>query len=341
MAIDLETLAAARSYVDETAQGLGAIQGKNCTIDSIVEVDNGHEITFSWTLDDGTSQTETMTVENGFNPSIAENPNNTDDDYRLDITTSSGVFTTQNLKGTSGDSGKIERTDLTAVTVGGLNSGSSVNGKTVQEILEAILFPYQKPVMSFSISPSTTVYESGNTVSSINFSISITKKSNEIQSIKIYDGSTLLTTITSDVANGGTFTYSYACSITSNTTLKVEVYDGTSTVSTSKTISFVNKSYYGFVSDGTTVDETVIKSLQNSIVKTVKALTYSGINCTESKIVYAYPKSFGLLSSILDDNGFGYIDSYSCTTVSVDGVDYYVYVMNDATTVDDFKQKFA
>lgn len=241
----------------------------------------------------------------------------------------------------SGNSDKFTRDDLTTVTVGGLNSGSSVKDKTTMEVLESILFPYQKPTVSFTISPGTTIYESGTTVSSITFTINATKKSNDIQSIKVYDGSALLTTITSDVANGGTFTYSYSCSISSNTTLKVEVSDGTSTVSTTKNITFANKSYYGFVADGVTVDETVIKALQNSSLKTSKALTYGGITCVDSRIVYAYPQSQGLLSSILDGIGFDYIDSYDYTNITIDGVNYNVYVMIDPTTLDGFTQKFA
>ena len=278
----------------------------------------------------------------GVSPIITENVNNTDDIYRLDITTDTGTIITPNLKGGgSGGSEVFDRTDLTAVTVGGLNSGSSVKNKTTKEVLESILFPYQKPTVSFSISPNTTVYENGTTVSSIKFTINATKKSDIIQSIKVYDGSTLLTTITSGVANGGTFTYTYSCNITSNTTLKVEVSDGTSTVSATKNITFANKSYYGFVADGTTVNETVIKALQNNVLKTSKALNYTGINCTDSKIVYAYPQNQGLLSSILDGSGFDYIDSYDCTNITVDGVNYNVYVMIDPTTLDGFTQKFA
>lgn len=290
-------------------------------------------------------QLETLKVKGdaGVSPTITENADNTDKIYKLDITTADTTFTTPNLKGADGQGGSevFDRTDLTAVTVGGLNSGSSVKNKTTKEVLESILFPYQKPTVSFSITPSTTVYESGNTVSSIKFTISATKKSDSIQSIKVYDGSTLLTTITSGVASGGTFTYTYSCNITRNTTLKVEVSDGTSTVSATKSITFANKSYYGFVADGTTVNETVIKALQNNVLKTSKSLNYTGINCTDSKIVYAYPQSQGLLSSILDGSGFDYIDSYNCTNVTVDGVNYNVYVMIDPTTLDGFTQKFA
>lgn len=317
------------------SDGTEIISGKIPT----VKGDKGDPFKYS---DFTPEQLASLKGADGVSPIITENVNNTDDIYRLDITTDTGTIITPNLKGGGGgDSEVFDRTDLTAVTVGGLNSGSSVKNKTTKEVLESILFPYQKPIISFSISPNTTVYESGTTVSSIKFTISATKKSDIIQSIKVYDGSTLLTTITSGVANGGTFAYTYSCNITNNTTLKVEVSDGTSTVSATKNITFANKSYYGFVADGTTVNETVIKALQNNVLKTSKALNYTGINCTNSKIVYAYPQNQGLLSSILDGSGFDYINSYNCTNTTVDGVNYNVYVMIDPTTLDGFMQKFA
>ena len=373
-----EALAIAKSYTQKSLKGQGALKGAPCTIKSTTKVSDGTNITFEWTGTSGTKQTSTIKVmdglsitdvdvnadntltctlsdgstvtttnkiktikgDDGFSPTITEDAGNTDDIYKLVITDKNGSITTPNLKG-GGSSDKFTRDDLTAVTVGGLNSGSSVKDKTTMKVLESILFPYQKPTVSFAISPSKTTYESGTTVSSITFTINTTKKSNDIQSIKVYDGSTLLTTITSGVANGGTFTYTYSCNITSNTTLKVEVSDGTSTASATKNITFGYKSYYGFVADGTTVNETVIKALQNNVLKTSKALNYTGINCTDSKIVYAYPQNQGLLSSILDGSGFDYIDSYDCTNITVGGVNYNVYVMIDPTTLDGFTQKFA
>ena len=245
------------------------------------------------------------------------------------------------LKDATGGNEKFTREDTTTTAIGGLNAGSSIKDLTANQVLEAILFPYQKPTVAFTINPATTIYEVGSTVSSIDFSITVSKKSKDVQSIKIYDGSNLVTTITDGVSAGGVFTYTYACNVTANTTLKVEVTDGDSVVSATKNLVFTYKSYYGYVADGTTVDETAITGLQNDTLKTSKGLTYNGISCSNSKVVYAYPKSQGLLSSILDGNGFEYIDSYTNTTINVGGIDYYVYVLTDAATLDGFKQVFA
>lgn len=338
-------LVLARKFTTDTVKGLGELKGAPCTIKSQTETDDSYIITFEWTDTSGASQTSELTIkkpEDGFSPTITEDEGNTDDVYKLVVTNKDGSITTPNLKGGGAvSSEKFTRDDLTAVTVGGLNSGSSVKDKTPKEVLESILFPYQKPTLSFIISPNTTIYEVGTSVSQINFTINVGKKSNSIQSIKIYDGSTLLTTITDNVANGGTFTYPYSCNLSTNTTLKVEVSDGTSTVSATKNITFGYRSYYGFIADGVTIDEAVIKSLQNSVLKTSKALNYAGINCTDSKVVYAYPKSQGLLKSVLDGNGFDYIDSYDCMVMTVNNVSYYVYVMIDPATLDGFMQKFS
>lgn len=401
--MDAVTYALCKKYIKDSMLGGGAVVGKNVTISSITETDDGNVVTFSYTLDNGTVKTSTMTVKNGEQGNgitKVEKIKTVDlvDTYRMTFDDGStfdyevtngdsslgGKIDTVKVNGvelpvvdkavdieipeyiyigntepidenivlwinpdeagsggTGGGSEVFDRDDLTAVTVGGLSAGSSVKDKTTKEVLEEILFPYQKPTVSFTISPSTTTYAVGDTISSIKFTINAGKKSKDIQSIKVYDGSTLLTTITDSVANGGTFTYNYACNITANTTLKVEVADNTSTVFATKNIIFTYKSYYGFVADGTTVDETAVKGLQKNVLKTSRALTYSGITCTNSKIVYAYPQSQGLLGSILDGNGFDYLGSYNYSVISVDGVNYYVYVMIDPATLEDFMQKFA
>lgn len=65
MAIDKKAFALANSYTDETVIGGGAIKGKNCTISKIEDIDGGHRITFGWTLDNGTTKSQTLDVKDG------------------------------------------------------------------------------------------------------------------------------------------------------------------------------------------------------------------------------------------------------------------------------------
>lgn len=53
-------------HLTKTATGGSeGVDGKNCTIQSIVETEDGNIVTFEWTNDDGTIETATMTVLNG------------------------------------------------------------------------------------------------------------------------------------------------------------------------------------------------------------------------------------------------------------------------------------
>lgn len=63
--MDIETYALAKAYTDKEVAGGGAIKGKNCVITEIEDVGNTHIVHFQWTLDDGTVETDTMTVEDG------------------------------------------------------------------------------------------------------------------------------------------------------------------------------------------------------------------------------------------------------------------------------------
>lgn len=67
--MDIVTLSIAKKYVKDSLKGLGAIQGKNCVIESIQKDEINHQsvVTFSWTADDGTKQTATMNVLDGIN----------------------------------------------------------------------------------------------------------------------------------------------------------------------------------------------------------------------------------------------------------------------------------
>lgn len=63
--LNILTLAMAKKYTDNSLEGVGAIAGKPCQIQSIQEITGGHEITFLWVDNNGTSHTSTMQVMNG------------------------------------------------------------------------------------------------------------------------------------------------------------------------------------------------------------------------------------------------------------------------------------
>lgn len=73
--MDINTLAAAKKYTDNSLIGGGAVRGKNCVIDSITPITGGHRIVFKWTLDDGTVQSDYIDVMDGdVGPQGAQGP---------------------------------------------------------------------------------------------------------------------------------------------------------------------------------------------------------------------------------------------------------------------------
>lgn len=127
--------------------------------------------------------------------------------------------------------------------------------------------------------------------------------------------------------------------VTGTTTYTVKVTKDGTTVSGSVTARFVNASYYGVVDADFEPTEAAITALTKS-VKNTKSLS-STFALNNQKVCYAYPTSLGALTSIKDSNNFEYINSYTQTTMTINDVSYYVYVLTDATTIDSFTQTYA
>lgn len=65
MALNMDTLAAAKKYTKDSVAGAGAVAGKPCQIQSITDITGGKRVTFLWVDNNGTSHTSTMDVMNG------------------------------------------------------------------------------------------------------------------------------------------------------------------------------------------------------------------------------------------------------------------------------------
>ena len=158
----------------------------------------------------------------------------------------------------------------------------------------------------------------------------------------------LINTISSDCSNGGAFSYTFepSISITSNTSnsyFKVIVNDGvTNVTANTNSFTFVYPYYYGVINNDAEINENLIKSLTKQVVaKGNETYSYSP---NFQKMVIAYPKSYGVLKSILDPNGFEQIASFTLTELNISGLDrtsqpYYVY-SNQASTNTNFNMTF-
>lgn len=144
---------------------------------------------------------------------------------------------------------------------------------------------YVKPsITSFNMSPSTTQYEKGQTVSSLSFTWSYNKN---ITSQSLSNCNIILSDRKA----------TYSTPITSNKSFTLTCSDGENTVSASKNIAFFDKIYWGS-KDKSSLDSEFILSLSDSKFATAKAGTYSMTIATGEYGYIAIPSSFGDLSSV-------------------------------------------
>lgn len=201
------------------------------------------------------------------------------------------------------------------------------------------------PIVKLTLNPSKELYDiASDSISTIKITTNVTKRTNDIKYIRYYVDDVLINETTENIASGGSFSYEYtpASPITKTTTVKVVVFDGSTDITQSKTITFTGLSYYGTVNESVSIPtESDVLTLQNSILKGSCALTYDRIQVEYGKVLYAYPKTLGKVTKIVDSLNFDYTNSYNSGTLSVNGIDYYYYILIDAMGTDNGYQKFS
>ena len=235
---------------------------------------------------------------------------------------------------------------LTVNALGGIAAGADLNGLTVREVLMKLLFPYVAPVVTATGTPNGGVFEKGDAQTISNVKAVVTKKSEAITKIEVLDGANQLAVQEDEaIAAGGTFNYSVSVPVQSvNKQLTVKVTDASGKAVTAKTgaFNFVYPFYVGICAEDAVIDEALVEGLTKKVeAKAAKTINYTTDN---QKMVFAYPKSYGALKSVIDPNNFDVTATFKANEVSIVGLDgssvaYYVYV-NDASTVTDFAMKF-
>lgn len=215
----------------------------------------------------------------------------------------------------------------------GLPKGSNINGLTVKQVVKKILYPYAPPTITISVQPNVAIQEKGTKIDKPIISTHVTRADKPITAVRFYLNGNLIHEITTGVEDGGDFSFTYNGSINSDSTFKVECDDGVQKPSASKTINYVNRAYYGLVPEGTDVDVVIVRNLEHSTLKLSKGLRWENIRVTGGikHMVYAYPANQGALTSIVDQTNFQYIQSYTRTSLQINGEPYYVYKLTDAS----------
>ena len=263
--------------------------------------------------------------------------------YKFTYNEVNGTIKQEAVKISGGDS-KLIRNVKANVSAGAISSGDTVlKDTTFTEFVEKLLIKEVAPAISFTSSQSG-VLEVGTTVTNPTLRLQINSLGTGTPTnINFYVGSTLVDT-QPYVPGTNVYTYSYVGTITSTSSTKVTLdynkSDNTpATLTATKSYIFVYASYYGPISMATPTD-TDVKALTKN-VKNTKAFTYNNIALNDERICYAYPVSFGNLTSIKDANNFEYISSYTKYTMTIDSVSYNVYVLTDPITATGFKQIYS
>lgn len=400
--MDIVTYALSKKYVAKSLDGLGALKGANCVIESVDTVPEGNRVTFSWISTSGTKETTTILVKNGEQGNgitKVEKIKTVDlvDTYRMTFDDGS-TFEYEVANGDSSLGGKIniirvngvelpvvdktvdieipeyiyigntEPTDenvvlwinpdetggaggsysgTSGIDIGGIKKNQTFNNATLQEMFDMLLHPYEKPTMTLGINPAKTIYDKvAETLASITINANVTKKTENIKEIRFYVDNVLVNTDTAH-PNGGLVSYTHTFASPTNTTfnVKIECEDikgATSKVSANTNVYFVGKSYYGCLPEGTTIDETSIKTL-NTVLKKELKYKYSGITTTGTNlyhIVLCQPKEFGIITSVKDALNFEYIQDYTVRDIIMDGIYYTLMYLTNPVSVTDFLQNY-
>ena len=229
---------------------------------------------------------------------------------------------------------------------GGIPIGTTFADKTVKEMFDMILYPYISPEVSTQVlSPSNGgIFELGSVVAVTKVRVSANIKSNKLTRIQVVHGATSLVDKTTDIADGGVFDFDVNYNIESNASLTAKVTDDTGSIVSKNTgtFSFVYPIYHGAVNTDLAPTEDQIKALTKHIE--AKGTKTYAFNCNNERFVFAYPKAYGALNVIYDQNNFNVTDTFTQYTISLEcldgnSIEYYVY-MSGRTSVTQFNNKF-
>jgi hypothetical protein len=234
----------------------------------------------------------------------------------------------------------------TPTTIGGIVAGSTFSSQTMQQMWDALLYPYQVPTFTaFSVSGQATPIECGIAMDTASkaFIWSTSNPTNiQANTIAIYDV-TALNSLATGLSNTGSTVIS--CStITNYNSGDTQVYriSGTNSNSVAManltvTYTWLAPFYYGVGAAALSVSD--LQALTKSVVaKSGKIVSYSP---SSQKIYFAYDASYGYLTKIQDPNGFDITSTFTVSTISFTNnspnykgttKNYYVYESNTLQT---------
>lgn len=338
--MDILSYALSKKYTNDTVIGLGALKGASCTIQDIVETDEGSVVTFKWTGTDGTVQTANLAIKNGTSIESIDIEKTTG---KLVCTMSDG--TTVVSKNAIADSDAIvdmgalelERDIVCNVAVGNTKVGDTLpQGMTFTEYAERVHVATLPPAVSIN-SPAAAVKEYGEVITTLPIKATIIKKSYTLSKAEIYDNNTLINTIVG-IPGNGVISMDYSCNNNDrDMKIKVVAIDSAGLQgSSSVDIKYSRGIFYGTSTTGDLYNtSTLVRSLNNKVLGKGKGYQFTiEIPVGTKSVIIAIPSTLGKIDSIKFRESMNMDVSSTFTiinNVSVEGangytaIDYNVY----------------
>lgn len=244
---------------------------------------------------------------------------------------------------------KYTNTKATPYTVGGIKAGSTFDNKTITEMWNSLLYPFVVPSnlrLTIDSSVQTGVIEKGITISpsaTTKLAWSMNGNDGTITKIEFFKNDVSVKTYQAESLSTSGYTEwgTEFGTISSNTTIKYKATykENTSDILTSNAIiwTFVDPYFYGVGVSGVGITN-LTKSIS---VKSDKTFSFTTNN---NLIYFAYPASYGSLTSIKDSNGFENISGFDKITtklaVESGAVDYIIYQSKAPSTQSNFVLTF-
>ena len=220
--------------------------------------------------------------------------------------------------------------------VGAIQKNTDLSGKTSMEILKMALVSYVNPSATVSYSQTNTVLKKGQTFDLTITVSGIVKGTNDVAELILIKDGTVLETIPY-VAGTNSYEFSPITGINADCSFQIKVGDTQGKqYSTTKSYSFVDPYYIG-ATDGIPTADTVVTLTELIEAKSNKT---KKVTAADQYVVYAYPTSYGSLTSIIDGNGFENLTDYTKISLTINGVAYNCYHTTGKKSMTDFSYTY-
>lgn len=195
--------------------------------------------------------------------------------------------------------------------------GENISMESKLQKLEQTVFPLE---VTLSVSPSSAKeYTGAEEDFTISWTVKIAGEAVTPSSVKLLVGG-----VEADVSDGASST---TAKVVNDADVKLVVEaDGRTATKTTK-LNFAYPAYTGIVANHFIVNEANVTSLKKMPLVDGKGRTYTYDKALDKqKIVYAYAKSYGTLTGIIEGGSNNLINNYTRSEITINGIDYYVYI---------------